>query len=58
MIGAVFAIAASLFVMFNIVEIITPFYITLNVPLALQELILAIWLIFKGFNISVPDAKK
>lgn len=50
MIGAILAITASLLVMFKLVEIIAPFYITLNAPLALQELILATWLIFKGFN--------
>lgn len=34
LIGSTLAILASLLVMFNIVEIITPFYITLNVPLS------------------------
>lgn len=50
LIGAILAIAASLLVMFSMVEIVTPFYILLNVPMALQELILALWLIFKGFK--------
>ncbi len=57
LIGAILAIVASLLVMFKIVEIITPFYIALNVPLALQELVLAIWLIFKGFNMSEINYK-
>ncbi|MBI9036279.1 MAG: DUF4386 domain-containing protein [Bacteroidales bacterium] len=51
-IGATLAIAASLLVMFSVVEIITPFYIALNVPVALQELILALWLIVKGFEMD------
>jgi uncharacterized protein DUF4386 len=53
MIGAILAIVASLLVMFSVVEIITPFYIALNVPMALQELILAFWLIFIGFKTDV-----
>lgn len=55
--GAVLAITASLLVMFKIVEIITPFYISLNVPLAVQELTLALWLIFKGFNPHIINSK-
>jgi len=58
LVGAILAISASLLVMFNIVEIITPFYITLNVPLALQELTLALWLIFKGFNPQIINSKR
>jgi hypothetical protein len=57
MIAAALAIAASVLVMFNIVGIITPFYIALNVPMALQELILAFWLIFKGFNTAIIKSK-
>jgi len=57
LIGATLAIVASLLVMFKIVEIITPFYISLNVPLALQELILAIWFIVKGFNPNILNSK-
>jgi len=33
--------------------IITPVYFVLNAPIALLEIILAIWLIIKGFDSSV-----
>ena len=58
LVGTILAIAASLLLMFNILEIITPSYIILNVPLALQELTLALWLIFKGFNPQRINSKR
>jgi hypothetical protein len=54
--GAILAITTSLLVMFYIVEIIIASYVALNVPLALQEMTLAIWLIFNGFNTYVLDS--
>ncbi len=48
--GSTLSIIASLFVMFRIVDILTPTYIVLNLPMAIQELTFAIWLIIKGFN--------
>ena len=50
LIGAVLSIIASVLVLFRIVEIITTEYIILNVPTAILELILGIWLIVKGFD--------
>ena len=50
LIGAVLSVIASFLVLFRVVEIITPEYLILNVPTALLELILGIWLIFKGFD--------
>ena len=41
---------ASVLVLFRVVDIITTEYMILNIPTALQELILAIWLIVKGFD--------
>ncbi len=52
-IGAMLSSIASVLVLFRIVDIITTEYIILNVPTALQELILAIWLIVKGFDKKV-----
>lgn len=46
-------ISASLLVMFRLIGIITPIYIVLNLPMALLEIVLAVWLIGKGFNPSV-----
>lgn len=50
MVGAAMAIAASFFVMFRFIEIITPIYIALNLPVAVQEMTLAIWLLVRGFS--------
>jgi len=50
LVGVLSAATASLLVLFGSVEIITSEYIILNIPTALQELILAIWLIIKGFD--------
>lgn len=51
-IGISFTILASFMVMFSMIDIITPIYIGLSVPIALQEMVFAVWLIFKGFNPS------
>ncbi|TAL32638.1 MAG: DUF4386 domain-containing protein [Spirochaetes bacterium] len=57
LLGTTLAIAASLLFLFRVIGIITPIYLALNVPMALQEIVLAVWLIVKGFNSSVmvPD---
>jgi len=49
-IGAISTIVSSFLVMFKLVDIITPIYIILNIPMALQELFFAIRLIIKGFD--------
>jgi len=51
--GATLTIFASFLVMFHLIGIITPVYLALLLPLALQEMFLAVWLIVKGFNQSV-----
>lgn len=56
-IGSTFTISASLLVMFNQIGIITPIYIVLSLPMALLEMVLAIWLIVKGFNHSIDITK-
>jgi hypothetical protein len=45
-------LAAGLLAMFGIITALSPTYAILNLPLALQEMFLAIWLIVKGFNSS------
>lgn len=49
------SVVASFLLMFNVINIITPAYIALAFPTALLEVVLAIWLITKGFNTSVMD---
>jgi hypothetical protein len=57
LVGTTLAIAASMLFLFRVIGIITPIYLALNIPTALQEIVLAVWLIVKGFNQSVivPD---
>jgi hypothetical protein len=43
---------SGILVMFNIIEFFTPVQIAINIPIALQEIVLAVWLIAKGFNPS------
>ncbi len=53
LVGTTVSIWATLLLMFRLIEIITPIYIVLAIPWALQEMVLAVWLIVKGFNPSV-----
>jgi hypothetical protein len=48
--GSSIAILASFLVMIKYIEILTPTYMILNLPIALQEIVFAIWLIVKGFK--------
>jgi len=50
------SVVASFLLMFNAINIITPAYIALAFPTALLEIVLAVWLITKGFNTNVIDA--
>jgi hypothetical protein len=56
--GSTLSIVASFFVLFRIVDILTPTYMVLNLPMAIQELTFAIWLITKGFNSTEIIASK
>lgn len=49
-------IAASLLVMFHVIEILTTIYLALNLPLIILETVLAIWLIMKGFNAEILNS--
>lgn len=48
--GNILSALASILWLFHVVDIITPEYLILNAPTAIQELILGIWLIAKGFD--------
>lgn len=48
--GAAIAILASISVWLKYVQILTPNYMLLNLPLALQEFVFAVWLIWEGFE--------
>lgn len=49
-VGNAFSAVASVLVLFQVVEIITTEYLLLNVLTAVQELVLAVWLIGKGVD--------
>lgn len=49
-------LAAAVLVMFNSIEHFSETHILLNLPLALQEMVLALWLVIRGFNPSALDA--
>jgi len=50
LLGSSIAIIASVLVMTKILEVLTPTYMILNIPIALQEIVFAVWLIVKGFK--------
>ena len=50
LIGAVLYWAAGVLVMFHVITPLTTAHIVLQAPLGLQEMVLAIWLIAKGFS--------
>lgn len=45
-------IVASILVMFQVVGSMSAVQVVLNLPIAVQEMVLAVWLIVKGFNSS------
>lgn len=54
-IGSILSIMASLFFMIRFIGLDVT-YMMLNIPIAFQQLVLAIWLIVKGFNPTVQDS--
>ncbi|MFZ6028910.1 MAG: DUF4386 domain-containing protein [Chloroflexota bacterium] len=55
--GVSLTLLASLLILFRLTDVITPAYMLLNMPLAFQGIVLALWLIIKGFDVSatVPE---
>lgn len=54
--GSVFTFIATMFLMLNIIKLTDPIYFIFNAPIAFCELVLALFLIVRGFN-SVESAK-
>ncbi|MGN9787015.1 DUF4386 domain-containing protein [Nonomuraea sp. ZG12] len=48
--GVGLATLASFLVLLRLTDVVTPLYLAINAPLALQSLVLAMWLITKGFG--------
>ncbi len=55
LLGTVLAIVASALVWFRLLDVRTRTYVTLNLPLAAQEVVLAFWLIARGLNTAVIE---
>jgi len=53
-------IAAILLILVNLLEVtgIVSELMILKLPIVLNELVLAIWLMVKGFNVTVPSLVK
>jgi len=54
LIGITLTLAASILVLFRLIAPMSTVQLLMNLPIAPQEMVLAIWLIVKGFN---PSAK-
>jgi Domain of unknown function (DUF4386) len=55
LVGTAVTIAASFLFMFRTIDLLTSVY--LNFPLALQEIVFAVWLIAKGVNLSAVASR-
>ena len=52
--GIILWVLGGLMVMFDLTPVYSSLHVASNIPLAIQEMVLAIWLIVKGFNVSAP----
>jgi len=57
-IGYTLTLMSTILLLFEIIKIITPIYFVMNTPTALLELVLAGYLIIKGFNPTVIDSNR
>ncbi|MGD0160194.1 MAG: DUF4386 domain-containing protein [Candidatus Bathyarchaeia archaeon] len=53
LVGATLTMIAGLLVMFSVIGPLSTGQVVLALPIAVQEMVLAVWLIIKGFNSSV-----
>ncbi|MDX8361864.1 DUF4386 domain-containing protein [Cytobacillus sp. IB215316] len=54
-IGCNLTLVVTFLLMFDVIKLITPIYFIMNTPTAIFELVLAVYLIMKGFNPIVED---
>jgi len=50
LLGATLCMVAGMLVMFRLIDPLSTFQVVLALPIAVQEMVLAVWLIVKGFN--------
>lgn len=55
MVGNLLIVLAGFFLLFNKIEVVSIEYAYLSGPIVIQEIILALWLIFKGFNLEKEE---
>jgi hypothetical protein len=55
--GATLSLASAVLAIFGLIIPLSPVHITFNLIILVQEMVLAVWLIFKGFNPSVIASK-
>ncbi len=56
LIGSTLTLSATLLLMFDLIKIVTPIYFIMLIPTALLDLVLAVYLIIRGFNPIVYDS--
>ena len=54
--GTALGLVAGLLVMFRVTGTMLGFQVALNIPIGVQELVLAGWLILKGFSPTPPES--
>lgn len=57
LIGCTLTIIASLFIMFRVIHSFDTIQVVMNLPIAVQEMVMAVWLIVKGFNPSAVASR-
>jgi len=57
-VGIILVVVVSMLLMFRVITPMSQIQIVLSIPIALQELVLALWLIFKGFNFLPDDFRR
>jgi hypothetical protein len=53
--GVVLGFIAAMLVLFRVTGYMSTLQVLLNIPIAVNEMVLAVWLIVKGFNTAAPD---
>jgi hypothetical protein len=54
LLGVALGAVAGIIVLFRITGVMSPLQIALNIPIGVNELVLAVWLIVKGFDAPLP----
>ena len=57
-VGIILVVVVSMLLMFRVIAPMSQIQIVLSAPIALQELVLAVWLIVKGFNFLPDDVRR